>query len=185
MSEVTLQGTIASLKIARSTDKWDTYEVAFPDGSVEKVAHARDREPLKIGDYIECSKGQWNWLTQGVNNSANGGSQSSAGNGKAGGERAERPHRVERGEENKTYTPPTKSTGNNREDYWQHKAEYEEQRRDPKIEAQFYAAQAVAIYAAGIPYLEEKPANTEELNAYFQLALDKARSVFNEINTKD
>lgn len=175
MSEM-LTGTIASLKIARSTDKWDTYEIAFNDGSVEKVAHARDQKPLEVGDVIECSKGKWDWLTKSVSSNGNG-KHSTAG----GGERAERPHREEG--EKKSYTPPVKTTSGQREDYWQHKAEYEELQRDPKIEFQSYFAQVIALYCAAVPSLN--PASVEELDGMVDQAYDKAKAIMAKINAKN
>lgn len=170
-----LQGKIATLRIAKATDKWATYEVAFTDGTTAKVGHALDREPLKVGDSIEC-----------VMNDFGGWRSTKIYSG--GGERAtehqpERPHREESSAEKKPYTP-NKSSGNDRDGYWEKRFQYEVTEMYPKIEFQAFSTMVTSIYAAGLPYLEEKPSNTDELNAYFQLALDKARSVFNEINGK-
>lgn len=175
MSEL-LTGRIAALKLARSTEKWDTYDVAFDDGSSEKVAHARDQEPLKVGDTIECTKGQWNWLTKVVSN-GNGKASTTANGSPREKAATERPHRQEAVEEKKTYTP-VKTTTTQREDYWQHKAEYEELKRDPKIEMQFYVGKAVDIYAAGLAYLEQPPTTPEDIDSYFHQAVDLGKSVY-------
>lgn len=176
MSEL-LKGTIAVQKLIKSAEKWDTYEIGFPDGSVEKIAHPKDLAPLQVGDHIECKKGTWNWYTVG----ANGG-----GNGKPnGGERAERPHREEQSTEKKyNYTAPAKSTGNDRESYWQNKAIYEETVRDKKIERQTYIRMAVDAYNAGLAFQTEIPNTPEEINAYFQMAVDLGESVYQTMSKK-
>lgn len=173
MSEI-LKGKVATMRIAKESEKWATYEVAFSDGGTAKVVHAKDREPLRIGDTIECAVSSFGgWRTTSIH-SENG---SSNGNG----ERAERPHREEG--EKKSYTQ-NKPTANDREGYWEKRFAYEVGEMYPKIEFQAISAMVVSIYAAAMPYLETPPTNPDEVNAYIQMALDKGRSVFNEINTK-
>lgn len=178
MSEL-LTGRIAALKLARSTEKWDTYDVAFDDGSSEKVAHARDQEPLKVGDTIECTKGQWNWLTKAV---SNGNGKTSTTGSPAGEKTTERPHRQEAGAEKKSYAP-VKTTTAQKDDYWLKKAEYEELKRDPKIEFQSYFAQVISLYAAAIPGLA--PASVEEVDGLIDQAFDKARAIYKKVNPKE
>lgn len=189
MSEL-LQGKIASLQITKppakdektgkTTGKWITYELAFTDGTTSKVIHAveaQDKTPnraLQVGDVIECKKGSFGgWVTSRVSWD---GEQSPSGE-----KTTERPHREEG--EKKTYTP-AKSSGNDRDNYWQNKAVYEETIRDKKIERQTYIRMAVDSYNAGLPHLTEPPLTPEEINAYFEQAVDLGESVYQAMSKK-
>lgn len=168
MSEL-LKGKIAGItEIKRSAKNWVDYEVSFTDGTTAKIVVPPDRKTPVKGDNIECKKGQFaKWQLDVIESD----------------EPAEAPAAPATSTEvpaKKPYERPKSE----RDIFWEEKAKYEEQVRDPKIEYQAFAAMAVNIYTAGLPYLDEKPSTTGELDAYFQLALDKAKAVFNTINKK-
>lgn len=68
-----------------------------------------------------------------------------------------------------------------REKAWQ---EYQMDERDPKIEIQAYCAMTMAVYAAAIPTLKTPPKTTQEIDAYIDDAMAKARAVMNSNNKR-
>lgn len=180
MSEL-LHGKIATLQVAKPptvdektgkvTGKWITYDIAFTDGSTAKVVHAVDNQPLEVGDEIECTKGRFGgWVTNKV--SWENKEESSP---------AEKPKSGKESEEKKQ--PYVRQNTNDRENYWAHKADYEEKTRDPKIEFQSYFTQVMSLYSAAVPVLA--PTSVEELDGLIDQAYDKAKAIYKKVNLKE
>lgn len=84
-----------------------------------------------------------------------------------------------------TYDPPadggvtkTVRSGGTRDKYWEDKATYEVEIRDPKIEFQSYFTHVLGIYAAAIPTLTSPPNTTQDVDAYIDDAYAKAEAIF-------
>lgn len=165
-----LQARIAKIAYkADGTKGWKKYNVRTIDGlDLQLDLGPEDQIPAE-GSEVMMKKGPWSYslVRHSGEERSSGGSDrpfnsSSNGSSPAG----------------KTYPPK------GREDYWQSKSDYEERERDPRIERQSLTNMVVQIYAAAIPYLDQKPQNTDEVNQYVQYAFDKGKQLFDEIKKK-
>lgn len=165
MSEL-LKGKIAGItEIKRSAKNWVDYEVSFTDGTTAKIVVPPDRKTPVKGDNIECKKGQFaKWQLDVIESD----------------EPAEAPAASTEVPAKKPYERPKSE----KEVYWEEKAKYEAEVRDPKIEAQFYLSFVSNFYNANIPLLPEdqRPSTIEEIDGLIDQAFDKAKAIFNKVN---
>lgn len=172
-----ISGVISKLEVKKvGGTGWTTYNVLLKSGEALEVTNKPTNPTPAVGENITCFFGNYDrWYFK---------YEEDAAPKSAGKAAYSKPYAKEAP---KQYEPPKsayQAKNNDRENYWQDKAKYEEEKRDPKIEFQSYLGQVVNTYAAAIPTLEEPPKTPAEIDSLIDNAFDKAKAIYLKVNPK-
>jgi len=165
-----LEGVVASAEFnSKSASGWAKWTVVFVDGNSYNILMPPDsKDPIIAGNKISCFKGAYNsWV---VDKEFLGGKSAEVDEPKT--------PRSSRSSSSSADAPL------NRDTYWKVKDEYERIERDPKIEWQAYFKIIQEFYVNALPFLDQKPSTTQELDAYIDDAIAKVDSLFARKNKK-
>lgn len=163
----TKQINAVSAALVKTTAKWESWTVVDEVGDTWSIGKPIDANfNMNAKQVITVYQGPYGLLLHKSNYEGGGSSSGSRGGYQKG--------------------SPSKASGggNSREAYWEDKAKYEVETRDPKIEWQTYFTNICNIYAAGIPSMTQEDWTIRRLDELINDAAAQADAIFRRQNPK-